>query len=234
MSHDQARLVSRINIIARQVELAHHDRRTYAWLRDVIRVPLAEATAIALRLGYIRNDSTTFPIYFSSDNGLGTHELLGMPGEGRVNFLISNAPDQVDLVVAEHAGELARVRDWADWVGGEKPAAEAGETNSDKTKAAAGRSTVVVWEGAEPTERNIRLARTRTAYMEAQGKVTVALEALEQDGFGVSRSTFYNHLNALDAELPGWRNGVLLSNPNGNLDGLTMPRKRGKPPEKMR
>lgn len=70
-------------------------------------------------------------------------------------------------------------------------------------------TTVVLWEGAEHTAYNIRLARTRSAYLEAHGDVEKASAALDADGHAVARSTFYNHLDALDQECPGWRNAVL-------------------------
>lgn len=69
--------------------------------------------------------------------------------------------------------------------------------------------TVVLWEGAGHSERNIRLARTRTAYLEAGGSVSDALKALEEDGNKIARSTFYNHLESLDKECPNWRESAL-------------------------
>jgi hypothetical protein len=92
--------------------------------------------------------------------------------------------------------------------------------------------TVVLWEGAEATPENIRLARTRSAYLEAHGNVQKAMEALEADENKVSRSTFYNHLDALDKAIPRWRESVQLSNSTGNLDGMrivgTRRKSRGK------
>jgi hypothetical protein len=142
-SQHPSTLVALSNIIVSRIELAHRERRTYPQLWAAISEPLTQATAIALRLGYIKDDSTTFPVYFTSGSlsqaaaialrqgyikddfpaylasvdGLGTHKLLGAPGEVRVNLLTSTAPGPVDLVVAEHAGELARVREWLHWVG---------------------------------------------------------------------------------------------------------------------
>lgn len=102
---------------------------------------------------------------------------------------------------------------------------EAGKTTHART--------LVLWEGAEHTERNVRLARTRTAHLEAHGNVVDALAALKAAGHPVSRSTYYNHLDALDRAIPGWRASVQLSNPTGNPDGLrtvgTHGKSRGKP-----
>lgn len=88
------------------------------------------------------------------------------------------------------------------------------------TKALPARTEVVLWEGAEHNERNVRLARTRSAYLEAHGNVPAAMKALQDSGNPVARSTFYNHLHALDVAIPRWRESVQLSNPTGNLDGM--------------
>jgi hypothetical protein len=93
---------------------------------------------------------------------------------------------------------------------------------------AAAKTTVVLWEGAEPTGRNLRLARTRAAYLEAHGNVAGALAALEREGNAIGKSTFYDHLDALDIELPGWRSRVLLSGSSGNLEVGVRLRRRGK------
>ena len=73
--------------------------------------------------------------------------------------------------------------------------------------------TVVLWEGAEHSQRNVRLARTRTAYLEAHGNVRAAREALKQDGHPIGQSTFYEHLKTLDVECPGWRDSGQRGNP---------------------
>lgn len=105
-------------------------------------------------------------------------------------------------------------------------------------KAAASRpartTPVVLWEGAEHNERNVWLARTRSAYLEAHGNVADALAALKADGDEVSRSTFYNHLDALDRAIPRWRESVQLSNSTGNLDGMRNVGTRGKSRDKVR
>jgi hypothetical protein len=90
------------------------------------------------------------------------------------------------------------------------------------------RTEVVLWEGAAHTDRNIRLARTRSAYLEAHGDVLAALKALKDSGSPVARSTFYNHLDALDVAIPRWRESVQLSNQTGNLDGMRHVGTRGK------
>lgn len=87
--------------------------------------------------------------------------------------------------------------------------------------------TVVLWDGAEHSERNIRLARTRSAYLEAHGNVADALAALERAGNRVARRTFYNHLNALDEAIPHWRNSVLCNEP-AQMHGTRIVGTRGK------
>lgn len=74
---------------------------------------------------------------------------------------------------------------------------------------------IVLWEGAELSPRNISLARSRTAYLEAGGNVATALVRLNSDNHPVSRSTFYNHLKRLDELSPNWRT---VSRPVGNPD----------------
>lgn len=91
---------------------------------------------------------------------------------------------------------------------------------------------VVLWEGAEQSERTIRLARTRSAYLEAQGNVSAAMEALEKDGNPIGKSTFYDHLKALDSLSLGWRNDVLLSGASGNLENGVSVRTRRKSRDK--
>lgn len=97
----------------------------------------------------------------------------------------------------------------------------AGPTNKVKKQDAAQpvvQTQVILWEGAEPTKRNITLARSRTAYLEAHGNVAAALETLKQDGHEIGQSTLYDHLNVLDKVNPRWRESVLLSNRPGNLE----------------
>jgi hypothetical protein len=85
------------------------------------------------------------------------------------------------------------------------------------------RTEVVLWEGAEHNERNVRLARTRSAYLEAHGKVAKALAALEAGGNAIGKSTIYDHLNALDDLRPGWRAHVLVPGASGNPEnGVTV------------
>jgi hypothetical protein len=86
---------------------------------------------------------------------------------------------------------------------------------------------VVLWEGAEHTPRNIKLARTRTAYLENGGNVKAALEALRASGHPIGQSTLYNHVNELDKCIPGWRDRHLLSKDVGNLGvGVTVRKHR--------
>lgn len=112
-------------------------------------------------------------------------------------------------------------------------------TQSSPAKAKAGRpsrkpplESVILWEGASPTEKNLRLARTRTAYLEAHGNVVKALEALEAQGFKVGKSTFYVHLDELDKADRGWRREVQLSSATGIPDGFRKSRSRKNSPEK--
>lgn len=108
--------------------------------------------------------------------------------------------------------------------------------NVAEPKALAGpaRTEVVLWEGAAHTDRNIRLARTRSAYLEAHGNVTDALAALKAGGNGIGKSTLYDHLKALDTECPDWRANVLVSGASGNPDNGVTVRTREKPRAKVR
>ncbi|MBX3405058.1 MAG: hypothetical protein KF699_16730 [Phycisphaeraceae bacterium] len=135
--------------------------------------------------------------------------------------------DRLDRAAAAvDPGAIDRAADRAAERAAEKLARVFGDNGNTTTKAIPTRTEVVLWEGAAHTDRNIRLARTRSAYLEAHGNVTVALAALKADGYEVSRSTFYNHLDALDNAKPRWRESVQLSNPTGNLDRM---RKVGTP-----
>lgn len=90
------------------------------------------------------------------------------------------------------------------------------------------RTEVVLWEGAAHTDRNIRLARTRSAYLEAHGDVVAALAALKADGNEIARRTFYNHLDALDTANPHWRDSVQLCNEPAQMHGTRIVGTRGK------
>jgi HAMP domain-containing protein len=90
------------------------------------------------------------------------------------------------------------------------------------------RTEVVLWEGAEHNERNVRLARTRSAYLEAHGNVAEALAALKADGNEIARRTFYNHLDALDTAIPHWRDSVQLCNQPAQMHGTRIVGTRGK------
>jgi hypothetical protein len=67
---------------------------------------------------------------------------------------------------------------------------------------------IYLWPGAAPTKHNVRLARTRDAYLKHRGNVAKALAALEAEGNPIAQSTFYNHLKELDKAIPGWRDSV--------------------------
>lgn len=124
----------------------------------------------------------------------------------------------------ERAGELLRAS--IDYPGGDgsAPAALPGPARPE----------VRLWEGAEYSERNIRLARTRSAYLEAHGDVTAALAALKAGGNTVGRSTFYDHLGALDNVCPGWRSHMMLSGASGNPENGVSVRPRGKSRARVR
>lgn len=132
--------------------------------------------------------------------------------------------DKVGAMTRAQDERMARVEQVVTSIGMAEPKALPGPSRTE----------VVLWEGAEPTERNIRLARTRSAYLVAHGDVPAAMAALARDGNPVARSTFYNHLNALDAENPRWRESVQLSKPTGNLDGMRIVGARGKSRGKVR
>jgi|GEM_PF-5772842 len=90
------------------------------------------------------------------------------------------------------------------------------------------RTVVVLWQGAEHSDRNVRLARTMTAYLEAFGNVAEALKALEVSGYPIRKSAFYDHLAALDEESPGWRDKQLVSGQPGNPENLGIVGRHGK------
>ncbi|MBL8762232.1 MAG: hypothetical protein JNL50_13110 [Phycisphaerae bacterium] len=106
-------------------------------------------------------------------------------------------------------------------------------TNPATTRPMIVREIVAVSGDTPLTEKDIRVARTRTAYLEAHGSVVAALAALARDGHSISRSTFYNHLSELDERCPRWRESVQPSNQTGNLDGMQIQRKRGKSRENI-
>lgn len=132
--------------------------------------------------------------------------------------------DAVGAFTKAHDERMARMEQAVTSIGMDEPKALPGPSRTE----------VVLWEGAEHNERNVRLARTRSAYLEAHGDVPAALNALKDSGNPVARSTFYNHLAALDVAIPRWRESVQLSNPTGNLDGMRNVGTRGKSRDKVR
>jgi hypothetical protein len=118
--------------------------------------------------------------------------------------------DAMGAMTKAHDERMARVEQAVTSIGMAEPMALPGPSRTE----------VVLWEGAAHTDHNIRLARTRSAYLEAHGDVVAALAALKASGNEIARSTFYNHLHALDVAIPRWRESVQLSNPTGNLDGM--------------
>lgn len=131
-------------------------------------------------------------------------------------------------------GAIDRAIDLAAERTAEKLARVLGDNGRAATNKLPVHTEVVLWEGAEHNARNVRLARTRTAYLEAHGDVPAAMAALKETGNPVARSTFYNHLDALDKAIPRWRESVQLSNPTGNPDGMRNVRTRGKSRDKVR
>ena len=147
---------------------------------------------------------------------------------------VSVSPDLLDRLQRAAAAVDPHAIDRAAERAAEKMAHALGGNGNAATKALPARTEVVLWEGAAHTDRNIRLARTRSAYLEAHGYVPAAMAALKDSGNPVARSTFYNHLDALDAAIPRWRESVQLSNPTGNLDGMRNVGTRGKSRGKVR
>lgn len=143
---------------------------------------------------------------------------------------VSVSPDLLDRLQRAAAAVDPHAIDRAAERAAEKMAHALGGNGNAATKA----TEVVLWEGAEHNERNVRLARTRSAYLEAHGDVPAAMRALKDSGNPVARSTFYNHLDALDVAIPRWRESVQLSNPTGNLDGMRKVGTRGKSRDKVR
>lgn len=86
---------------------------------------------------------------------------------------------------------------------------------------------IVLWEGAEHTPFNIRLACTRTALLENHGNVQAALKSLRSDGNKFSLSTIYGHIKKLDTLNPGWNQGMI-SKQVGNLEIGVSTRNNGK------
>lgn len=178
---------------------------------------LARLKRVELNWGFDLQETTNLPR---------PSELLWQDAEG----LRERDPSLPELPAKPDAGRaryVALVR-WCE------ACARARSTNGNAaTKALPARTEVVLWEGAAHTDRNIRLARTRSAYLEAHGDVPAAMKALEDAGNPVARSTFYNHLDALDVAIPRWRESVQLSNPTGNLDGMRNVGTRGKSRDKV-
>ena len=107
-------------------------------------------------------------------------------------------------------------------------AAEEAKGEAEAARVTDTQTTVVLWEGAEHSKRNVRLARVRTAYLEHHGIVKDAIRALKQDGHNMGKSTFYVYLKALDAEIPTWRAGIMLSGKSGKMENGVSTRKPGK------
>ena len=65
--------------------------------------------------------------------------------------------------------------------------------------------TVVMWDGADLSDKHIKLARVRTAYLEAHGEVKAAMAELKKQKIKISLSTFYKYVEDLDRIDPAWR-----------------------------
>lgn len=87
--------------------------------------------------------------------------------------------------------------------------------------------TIVLWEGADNTPYNRRIALTCSAYLEANRNVGKAIAALKREGHKVSQSTFYEYLGVRDEQDKGWRNGII-SEQVGKLENGVSPRYNGK------
>ena len=57
----------------------------------------------------------------------------------------------------------------------------------------------------EYSEKNIKLARVQTAFLESHGDANAALKSLAANEIKISLSTFYEHLKELDKNDPEWR-----------------------------
>ena len=105
-------------------------------------------------------------------------------------------------------------------VGASKPVPTAGSIDAatsisegakspvDEAKATAPRTQIIVlWEGADHSDENVKLARVRTAMLENGFEVRRALASMKNDGHKMSQASFYRALKTLDAlpELKNWR-----------------------------
>ncbi|HEX8875274.1 MAG TPA: hypothetical protein VF777_00890 [Phycisphaerales bacterium] len=130
-------------------------------------------------------------------------------------------PIQAPLSAGAFPADVAEqmLQDVETWVKSETakraPAVDATKTGGGNVPVGKRIENVFVWTGAEHSDRTIRLARTRSAYLEAHGNVCAALKALEKDGHAIGKSTFYDHLKALDTECRGWRDHLLVSGASG-------------------
>ena len=68
-----------------------------------------------------------------------------------------------------------------------------------------GSEIIVLPAGMAHSDKSIKLARVRTAYLESNGNVKAAHGSLVADGIEISLSTFYEHLKELDKNDPEWR-----------------------------
>ena len=198
----------------------------------VVRMGIGGNGADAMLLAALENANkvAAFPI------GKWNEMQAARPGANHQRFHAGEVVSAADLSVLESAAKMLRMAAVSKQSGppkgggdnGAKPATPPGGDGEPAVKKSKDTRHVVLWEGAEPSERNIQLARTRSAYLEAHGNVAEGVAARAADGHRVSMSTFYNHLEALDVVDPHWRDRYLLSNPVGNLEKMHIARTRGK------
>ena len=128
--------------------------------------------------------------------------------------------DRIQSLAMQYASEF-------DLFGSHDPIPTAVEP-TEQVKASTHRTeTIVLWEGAEHTPLNTRIARSRTALLESQGNFQDALKSLREGGHKISQSAFYGHIKKLDTLNPGWNQGMI-SKQVGNLENGVSPRYNGK------
>ena len=128
--------------------------------------------------------------------------------------------DRIQSLAMQYASEF-------DFLGSHDPIPTAVEP-TEQVKASTHRTeTIVLWEGAEHTPLNTRIARSRTALLENDCNVQAALKSLSSDGHEISPATIYGHIKKLDTLNPGWNQGVIFKQV-GNLEIGVSPRYNGK------
>lgn len=93
---------------------------------------------------------------------------------------------------------------------------------------------VILWEGAEVSDKNIKLARVRTAFLETGGSVRETRDELRRNDISLSTATIYRYLNLLDELIPGWRRSFSFSQSMRNRENLHVVRSRQKSRDQQR